>query len=57
MFYICTMKNKHGGKRENAGRKQIYGEETKHFQCRVPMSRFKELKIYVKKKLNEWKVK
>ncbi|MCU4608233.1 MULTISPECIES: LexA family protein [Acinetobacter] len=43
--------NKHGGRREGAGRKLEYNEPTK--VIRVPESRIVEIKEYLKKKSNE----
>jgi len=51
------MENKHGGKRQNAGRKSQYKEETKTVAFRCPLSKVDELKFIVKSKLSEWSVK
>ena len=38
------MENKHGGKRENSGAKQKYGEPTKVVTFRLPESKIKDIK-------------
>ncbi len=45
------MTSEHGGKREGAGRKQIYNEVTK--VMRIPESRIVEIKEYLKRAQNE----
>lgn len=47
------MKENRGGKRQNSGRKQKYGEPTETISFRVPVSMIKELKEYIKKKLEK----
>jgi hypothetical protein len=44
-----------GGKRNNAGRKKIFGEPTKTLCFRCPLSKIEELKKYVNDKILEWK--
>jgi hypothetical protein len=51
------MKNKHGGKRENAGNKLKYDEQTKTIAFRCPVSKIPELKEVIKCKLLQYKVK
>lgn len=47
-----------GGKREGAGRKQLYGEETVPVVIKVPSSKVEEFKKLVKDKiLKKWEVK
>lgn len=43
-----------GGKRENSGRPNKYGEETEIVSHRVPVSKVKEIKTLVKKKLKTY---
>lgn len=50
-------KDNRGGARVGAGAKGLYGEKTLLIAFKVPTSKFTELRIYVRKKLNEWKVK
>jgi hypothetical protein len=50
-------KKKHGGRRPNAGRKKLYGENSKTLSIRCPSSKFDELKKLVMSKLEEWKKK
>jgi len=38
---------KHGGKRQNSGAKQKYGEPTKTFTFRIPESKVKDIKKLV----------
>lgn len=45
------MKNKHGGKRINSGRKRLYTEDTKTISFRVPKSKIDQIKQIVKKHL------
>lgn len=45
---------KQGGKREGAGRKQKFNEETATVAFRCPVSKVEELKLYVTAKLAEW---
>lgn len=49
-------KNKHGGNRKGAGRKQKYGEPTKVVSYNVPESKVDEFKTNCKKMLKEWEV-
>lgn len=54
------MKTKHGGKRENAGRKSIYPlsfGQTKTVSFKVPEFKILELRAFVLKKLKEWRIK
>lgn len=46
-----------GGKRDNAGRKNKYGEETVVLPVRVPKSKKDELKQIIEKQLKKWEVK
>ncbi len=48
---------KKGGKREGAGAKPKYSEQTKTVAFRCPISKIDELKLIVKTKLSEWSVK
>lgn len=50
-------KENRGGKREGAGVKQKYGEETEHVGFRVPKSKKNEFKKEVKKILDKWMIK
>lgn len=43
-----------GGKRKGAGRKSPFSEPTKTVSFRCPLSKIKELKLYVTNKLSEW---
>jgi hypothetical protein len=45
-----------GGKREGAGMKPKYGEETAPIAIRVPKSRVREFRDFVNEKLKEWEV-
>lgn len=47
----CPMRKKHGGKREGAGRKSIYMEETQTISFRVPKSLIEPITKYVKRAL------
>lgn len=47
-------KPKQGGYRENAGRKEKYGEPTKRIGFRVPESKVDEITELVKNKLKMW---
>jgi hypothetical protein len=49
-------KGKHGGKREGAGPKFIYGEETCNITLRVPLSKKAEVKEMIYSYLNQFKV-
>lgn len=44
-------KKKHGGKRDGAGRKSIYTEETETISFRVPKSLIEPITKYVKRAL------
>ena len=46
----CPMR-KHGGKREGAGRKPLYAEETQTISFRVPKSLIEPITKYVKRAL------
>jgi len=48
-------KKKSGGKREGAGRKNLYAEPTTTIAFRVPASRIQEIKDHVKAKLSNYK--
>ncbi len=50
------MKNNHGGKRLNAGRKKS-DEPTQPFYCRIPISIYSELSDYVHKAVEAHKAK
>ncbi len=50
------MKNNHGGKRLNAGRKKS-DEPTQPFNCRIPISIYSELSDYVHKAVEAHKAK
>jgi hypothetical protein len=46
-----------GGKREGAGRKQLYGEETVPVVTKVPASKVEDFKRLVKEKiLKKWEL-
>lgn len=45
------MNNIRGGKRENSGRPNKYGEKTEVITHRVPISKAKKIKEMIKKKL------
>ena len=47
----CPMRKSHGGKREGAGRKRLYTEETQTISFRVPISIIKPITKYIKRAL------
>ena len=47
----CPMRKTHGGKREGAGAKLKYGEETQTISFRVPKSLIEPITKYVKRAL------
>lgn len=51
IFSDCPNKKKHGGKRDGAGRKSKYNEETKTIAFRVPISLIDPITKYVKRAL------
>lgn len=53
--WLKANKEKRGGKREGAGRKQKYNEETKVVTFRIPLSKVNEIKEIVNDKLKEYK--
>jgi len=57
IFEILPDIIKRGGKREGAGAKPKYSEQTKTVAFRCPLSKVEELKFIVKSKLSEWLVK
>jgi hypothetical protein len=48
---IIILEKKHGGKRQNAGRKSQYKEETQTISFRVPKSLIEPITKYVKRAL------
>jgi hypothetical protein len=49
---ISTLKEKHGGHRQNSGAKPKYGEPTKIVTFRIPESKVKDVKKLVSDYLN-----
>jgi hypothetical protein len=53
----CSMilegENTHGGKRNGAGAKKKYGEETETISFRCPVSKVEKLKSLIKKELEK----
>ena len=47
----CPIRKLHGGKREGAGRKPLYSEETQTISFRVPKSLIEPITKYVKRAL------
>ena len=47
-------KSKHGGKRQNSGRKSQYGEETETISFRCPKSKVPEVKTIINDKLRSY---
>ena len=50
-------KTTHGGPRKNSGTKPKYSEPTKTITFRVPQSKVEDVKVMVKKYLEDFKVK
>ena len=54
---ICFPVTIAGGKREGAGRKKIYGEDTVLAQYSVPVSKFEIFDSAATEMLEQWKIK